>query len=143
LHTHGVTLRPTDLDWILRPVERSRSPALRPLAIVLQPRQVYEVLADALDAQWPCGLSIVLIGGARQSGLRTTRLIAARLARLRGYVPIDAELLERAPPFSALVGDRHVCVLADERSGTSDAARALLTRLAVERPRRHVVLAFT
>ena len=126
---------------MLRPVERARGPSFRTLGIVLQPRQVYEAIAETLDAQWPCGLSVVFVAGVVHSGLRTTRLVAARLARLAGYMPLDAELLERAPPFRALAVDRHVCVLADEDTSVP-AARALLTRLAAGSARRHVWLAF-
>ena len=141
LRVHGVIPRPMNMDWMLRPVERAGCPSFRTLGIVLQRRQVYDAIAETLDAQWPCGLSVVFVAGAMHSGLRTTRLVAARLARLAGYMPLAAELLERAPPYRALAIDRHVCVLADEDTSVTT-ARALLTRLAAGSARRHVLLAF-
>ena len=155
LQAHAVSLGQTDLNPLIRAIEsgpstrvsdRSKkagpSISIRPLGIVLQPRPAYDAIADALDVVWPAGPSAIFVGGSLQSGLRTARLIAARLARLRGYVALDAELLECRPSFAEFTANRHVCVLADERQTAARSVCMLLRRLGSESPRRHVVLVF-
>jgi DNA-binding NtrC family response regulator/tetratricopeptide (TPR) repeat protein len=142
LHAHGLPLDQANLDRLVRPIEHTRSSSIRPLGVVLQPRAVYDAIADALDAVWPAGPSPIFIGGSLQSGLRTARLIAARLARLRGYIPIDAGLLENRSSFIKAVANRHVCVLADDRQAVGPLVRMLMTRLGFESARRHVLLVF-
>ena len=142
LHVHGLPAAQSERDPLIRSVERVRSTALRPIGAVLQPRAVYDAIADALDAVWPPGLSPIFIGGSWQSGLRTARLIAARLARLRGYVPIDAGLLDERSSITEAAANRHVCVLADDRQAAGPFVRTLMTRLGFESGRRHVLLVF-
>jgi len=156
LHAHVGPLGQSELDLFVRslsarPSARAFDRSLRagpsvsdrPLGIVLQPRAAYDAIADALDVAWPAGPSVIFVGGSLQSGLRTARVIAARLARLRGYVPLDAGVLEHHPALADCTANRHVCVLADERQMAAPAVRALLRRLGSESPRRHVILVFT
>ena len=143
LQSHGVPLGAVpSTRAIERSLRTSRSSSFRPLGVVLQPRAVYDAIADALEVAWPSGPAVIFVGGSLQSGLRTARVIAARLARLRGYVPVDAEVLERQPSFAAFTANRHVCVLADERQAAAHSVTMLLRRLGSEGPRRHVVLVF-
>ena len=155
LHAHALPLSQSDLAPLFRPIDRTsstracdrslragRPTSVRPLGIVLQPRAAYDAIADALDIAWPAGPSVIVVGGSQQSGLRTARMIAARLARLRGYIPLEAELLERHTSFAELTIDRHVCVLADQRHITGHSVRMLLRRLGSESARRHVLLVF-
>ena len=142
LHAHGLNLRESDFDPMIRSVQCGRSTPMRPLGVVLQPRHVYEAIAETLDISWPAGPSMIVVGGSRRSGLRTTRVIAARLARLRGYMPLDAELLERHPPLAELTADRHVCILAGHPPAAGTFVRMLLTRLGFESARRHALLVF-
>lgn len=143
VQAHVASLKAPDIDPLMRSMERHRCCSSRPIGLVLQPRAVYNAIADALDLAWPIGPSLVYIGGSVHSGLRTTRLIAARLARLRGYMPIDAGVLEKQPEIAQLAGSRHVCLLADERLVRCASVRALLSRLSVESARRHVLFVFT
>ncbi len=142
LQAHTLPLARSTLDSVVRSITVTRSFALRPLGVVLQPRPVYDAIADALDVSWPSGPAPIVIGGSSQSGLRTTRQIAARLARLRGYVPIDAGLLECHPSLVETAANRHVCVLADQRQAAGSCVRMLMTRLGFESARRHALLVF-
>ncbi|MEP6915611.1 MAG: sigma 54-interacting transcriptional regulator [Acidobacteriota bacterium] len=120
---------------------------------------MFDAIAEALEIGRPGGACAMAIAGAPSSGLRTLRMAAARAARLQGYVPITATALQaHAWVVDGLMG-RHVCVL-DHLYGAGPAAGpantgaggtptalrrdlvALLTRLAVVSPRRHVVLSF-
>jgi DNA-binding NtrC family response regulator/tetratricopeptide (TPR) repeat protein len=142
LQAHALPLAQSNLDSVVRSITVTRSFSVRPLGVVLQPRPVFDAIADALDVSWPSGPSLIVIGGSSQSGLRTTRQIAARLARLRGYVPIDAGLLECHPWLMETAANRHVCVLADERQAAGSFVRMLMTRLGFESARRHALLVF-
>jgi DNA-binding NtrC family response regulator/tetratricopeptide (TPR) repeat protein len=143
---HHLLVRSIDRTPSTRAFARSlragRLSSMRPLGVVLQSRAVYDAIADALDAMWPAGPTRIVIAGSLQSGLRTARLIAARLARLRGYVPIDAGVVERHSSFVEAAADRHICVLADERQAAGPSVRMLMTRLGFESARRHVLLVF-
>ncbi len=85
------------------------------------------------------------IAGEPDSGLRTFRMLAARMARLQGYVPIAPVVLRTHPWVADHLLARHVCVMGGETCGgtAQDAAIAsVLTRLSAASPRRHVVLSF-
>ena len=111
---------------------------------LLQHRRVFDSIADALDAARPAGACLVSIAGEPDSGLRTFRMLAARMARLQGYVPIAPDVLRSHPWVADHLLARHVCVIGEETCGTApDAAIAsVLTRLSAASPRRHVVLSF-
>jgi DNA-binding NtrC family response regulator/tetratricopeptide (TPR) repeat protein len=130
-----------------RPFDRIQAgPARRrPLGIVLQRRRVFDVLADALDAARPGGACSVSIAGETDSGLRTFRLVAARMARLQGYVPIAPVVLCAHPWIADHLLARHVCVIGEETCGGTAqdlAIASVLTRLSAASSRRHVVLSF-
>jgi tetratricopeptide (TPR) repeat protein len=153
LQANDVTLTRPLADFVLRPIANGpfgpdrerRTPGLRPLGVVLQRRRVCDVLADALDAARPAGACALSIAGEPESGLRTFRLVAARMARLQGYVPVAPILLWTQPWIAEHLIARHVCVVGEESGGgaAEDAAIALiLTRLGAASPRRHLVLSF-
>jgi transcriptional regulator with AAA-type ATPase domain/tetratricopeptide (TPR) repeat protein len=155
LHAHALPVAESKTNPLFRSIEQAPStralgPApragrmfsARPLGIVLQPRAVYDAIADVLDAECPAGPSLIVIGGSLKCGLRTAQVIAARLARLRGYIAIDAGLLERYPSVVDATAHRHVCVLADEQQAAGPFVRMLMTRLGFESARRHVLLVF-
>ena len=142
LHTHALPLHQSELEPMVRPIEHGRSSSLRPIGVVLQPRPVYDAIAEALDVSWPPGPCTIVVAGPSRSGLRTARLIAARLARLKGYIPIDATLLDGRPSFAELTASRHVCVLADEQQASGHSVRMVMGRLGFESTRRHVLLIF-
>jgi DNA-binding NtrC family response regulator/tetratricopeptide (TPR) repeat protein len=142
MRAHDVVLGQSHIDFVLRRVVNGRSICPRLIGVVLQHRRVFEILIDAFEPARPGGVCTVSIRGAPQSGLRTTRLLAARAVRLHGYLPIASVTIDALPWLHEYSGGRHVCVL-----GTTDCTRAtpvacLLTRLSVESPRRHILLLF-
>jgi DNA-binding NtrC family response regulator/tetratricopeptide (TPR) repeat protein len=142
LHAFNVRLTRSEADFVLRRIETGRSTSPPTLGILLQHRHVFGVVGDALEAASPAGVSTIAIQGAIQSGLRTTRLLSARAARLHGYVPVAPTAIAALRWLPDYVIGRHVCVL-----GTADATRercveSLLIQLSLHSPRRHVVLRF-
>jgi DNA-binding NtrC family response regulator/tetratricopeptide (TPR) repeat protein len=115
----------------------------RPLGVSLQPRSAYDAIVEALDTARPAGASAIAIAGPDQSGLRTLRVLAARAARLQGYVPVTPRALHIRSWVVRYVAERHVCVLVGESDdGSGAAVAALLARLTAAGARRHVVLSF-
>ena len=142
LSRHGIALNKPDTDLLVRPIEPGRSRCERPIGVVLQHRPIYDVITDALSASWPPGPCAIAIEGSPGSGIRTLRMMAARAARLLGYVPVDATILTVFPWFADQVTTRHVCVLADALSLNDASLESLLVRLGVHGARRHVLLIF-
>jgi DNA-binding NtrC family response regulator/tetratricopeptide (TPR) repeat protein len=140
LRVNGIVLERPRADFALRSIENGPRARMRPVGVVLQRRGVYDTIADALDAARPGGTCAVVIEGDWHSGLRTTRLVAARTARLNGYVPIAPIVLPRHPSIIDRVVGRHICVLGEESA--SALVVPLLTKLGAESPRRHVWLDF-
>ena len=142
LHAHDISLERPIADFVLRPIEHGPSTRLRPVGIVLQRRAVFDAVADALDATRPRGVCAVSIEGGRQSGLRTLRVVAARVARLHGYVPIAPGVLRAYPSLAEHIAARHVCVIGEEDAMHDAFLESLLMRLSAESTRRHVLLTF-
>jgi DNA-binding NtrC family response regulator/tetratricopeptide (TPR) repeat protein len=147
LERYGVDLPRPIADFALRPIARGTVRSVRPIGVFLQRRNVFDAIADTLDAASPGGTCAVLVEGSQGSGLRTLLLASARAARLRGYVPLSAGAIRRFPWLLDRVLDRHVCVLGG--AGTDVATPAvvrdatlLMTRLAAVSARRHLVLSF-
>jgi DNA-binding NtrC family response regulator/tetratricopeptide (TPR) repeat protein len=114
------------------------------MGIVLQARHVFAAIDDALDDGTPGGVAAVEVAGPTGSGLTTTRILAARAARLAGYVPVSSGMLCRDPTIGERLRGRHVCVIvtairsAIERSALS----AFVSQLGAESARRHMLLRF-
>jgi DNA-binding NtrC family response regulator/tetratricopeptide (TPR) repeat protein len=153
LEAHGIALTPPVAGLVLRVVsagssrvrsdQRNHAQKTRPLGIVLQRRAAFDAIADALDGVRPGGACAVSIAGEVSSGLRTLRLITARIARLKGYVPVAPLVLQAYPWIVERLLARHVCVIADDpRDGDDQAIVSLLMRLSSASPRRHLVLSF-
>jgi DNA-binding NtrC family response regulator/tetratricopeptide (TPR) repeat protein len=160
LEAQEVTMPGSLADFVLRPVAdlsfgsaqdkpfdsaQGRPMRRRLLGIVLQRRRVFDAIADALDAARPGGACAVSVAGETASGLRTLRLIAARMARLQGYVPVAPVVLSAHPWIVDDLLARHVCVIGhDVRAGKAHDAMvaSLLARLGAASPRRHLVLSF-
>ena len=116
----------------------------RPLGLVLQPRAILESLSEALEVAAPGGTTSIEIAGGRGSGIRTTRLLAARTARIAGFVPVASSVLIRFPWLRESPGRTTLCVLLDDHSLGERAALAMfLARLGIASARRHVLLRFT
>ncbi len=142
VHGHGVQLARGDVDLMMRPIETGRSLSVRMLGVVLQHRAIFETVTEALDISSPGGACIISIQGPPQSGLRTTRQLSARVARLRGYVPIAPNTIGVFPWLHDSVSGRHVCVLGTLEWKRDASIGSLMTRLSLESARRHVVLLF-
>ena len=142
LRAHGIAVARADTDFVLRPIEAGRSAGPRTLGVILQHRQALAVLVDTLDTSSPAGASVVSIQGAPQSGLRTTRVLVARAARLHGYVPVAISVVDRFASLPGQVAGRHVCVFGTVEWTRGVSIASLLTRLSTEGARRHVVLLF-
>ncbi|MBA3231470.1 MAG: sigma 54-interacting transcriptional regulator [Acidobacteria bacterium] len=135
---HGVGLEQPLADLAVRAIGAGPSAGI-PIGIVLQRRAALDAVQDALAATSPAGACRVTLAGARQSGLRTIAVLAARAARLGGYVPVAASALDRWPGLAKLLADRHVCVIEWEE-GPRQSLAPFLSRLAAGVGRRHVVL---
>jgi len=146
IESNGLLLTPELAHACLRDVSIGNSPSRgRPLGIIVQPRKVLAGLTDALEEASPGGTATIDIAGPRGSGLRTVRTLAARAARLGGYVPISSAVLLRLPRMHERLWERHVCVLLDHRHSTTElgAVATLLAQLGTVSARRHVLVRFT
>jgi len=142
LSTQGIALNKSDFDILVRPIEAGRWRYARPIGVILQHRSVYDVVVEALAAESPPGPCVIMIEGSPGSGVRTLRMMAARIARLHGYVPVDATMVTVFPWLADEVTTRHVCVLANAASLNDASLRSLLVRIGVHGARRHVLLVF-
>ena len=114
------------------------------LGIILQPRAILESLNEAFDVAAPGGTTGIEIAGGRGSGLRTLRVLAARLARLAGLIPVASSVLVRLPWLREQFAGRHLCVLLDDHPAEERATLAVfLSQLGTASARRHVLLRFT
>ena len=80
----------------------------RPLGVFLRERAAVEAIRTVLESAGPPGTTAIDVYGGEGMGLRTARGQIARMARLAGYVVLDAAT---APPPGALSPGRHLCVL--------------------------------
>jgi DNA-binding NtrC family response regulator len=116
----------------------------RALGVILQPRTVVECLREALGLAVPGGTTTIEIAGGRGSGLRTARVLAARAARVAGFVPVASRAIVRLPWLRERLAGRHVCVLLDDHPpGERHALALYLACLGTASARRHVLLRFT
>ena len=123
---------------------RLRFPSGRALGLILQPRSIFESLKEALEVAVPGGTTAIEITGGRGSGLRTTRLLAARTARLAGFVPVASSVLIRLPWLRERLAGRHLCILLDDHGPDERLTLAMfLSQLGTASARRHVLLRFT
>ena len=97
LRAHEIELERPRAAVALRPIENGAAVRPRPVGVVLQRRAVYDAIADALDTARPGGACALAIEGEWASGLRTLQLVAARTARLKGYVPMSPRCTPQRP----------------------------------------------
>ena len=151
LASRGLPLEPRTSRLALREVAaagaRDQDTEARPIGIILQPRAVLDGLSDLFgrgvgtQSVGPLGLEIA---GGRGSGIRTTRLLAARLARAAGLVPIASAVLVRWPWLRDHLLGRHLCVFLDDHPPEARALlAAFLAELGARSARRHLLLSFT
>ncbi len=125
----------------------SRAEVDRPIGVILQSRAVLDGLGEVFQqgvgnpTAGPLGLEIA--GGAG-SGVRTTRLLSARVARLAGFVPVASAVLVRLPWLREVLIGRHVCVFLDDHPPDERALLAtFLAELGARSARCHLLLRFT
>jgi DNA-binding NtrC family response regulator len=142
LLAHDIAADASLETFALRSIGHAVTVRFQPIGVVLQRRAVYAAIADALDTARPGGTCTIAIEGPPHSGLRTARIVAARAARLKGYVPIALAALRPCPWIVDRMSGRHVCVLTEGDASMHELAVSLFTRLGTESPRRHVWLDF-
>ena len=144
LRASHISLPPGRAAVALRPIVAGRPVWRRPLGITLQGRRALGAVEESLDALCPAGPAVINIHGSNNAGLRTFRMIAARAARLKGFVPVSPSTVRQYPALVRTLRERHVCVLDDlEEKGRSAAGVAcLISTLASSSARRHVIFRF-
>jgi transcriptional regulator with AAA-type ATPase domain len=144
LHANGVVIDADLARYLPRPVIAGRGDLQRPLGFTVQGRRALEALEETLDETWPVGPTVVNLIGACQGGLRTLRTLAARAARIRGFVPLDIGLAATRPQLMESLLQRHVCLLddADDTRRPAAATARVLSMLAAGSTRRHLLIRF-
>jgi transcriptional regulator with GAF, ATPase, and Fis domain/tetratricopeptide (TPR) repeat protein len=146
LESHGLPLTRDQAALILRSAVRGDVPARgRAIGIVLQPRTTLTRLSEAMLEGRSGGPATIAITGESGSGLRTLRTLAARAARLAGYVPIAGPAIRQWPGLRVLVRERHVCVFVESPTSTADTRPVadLLADLGTASARGHFVFSFS
>ena len=138
----GITLPAARSRYAVRPVVAGVAPAIRPLAVTLQPRRALDAARETLETP-TAAPSIINLVGPPFTGLRTARTLVARTARLLGFVPVCSMLLARKPEVGDGLRDRHLCVFAEEDVVSREALATILVRLASASARRHVIVRLT
>lgn len=145
LRASGVSLERTRGARVMRPLTTGDDEWTRPIGLTLQIRPALEAIEEALDTAREAGPVVITIASsARGSGMRTLRMLAARAARIRGYVPVSARTLAVFPAIAETLRDRHVCLLHGPGTGptAASAAAQFLAALSLAGCRRHLVLHF-
>src|SRR4051812_27211474 len=122
----------------IRSVIEGPALSIRPIGVFLRARPAIETIRAVLEAGGPPGTTAIELDAPKGGGLHTARLQLARMARLAGYVVIDARI---SPERWVELEARHVCVL-----DWLPAARALpaaLSAAAMRGGRRHVWIRMT
>jgi DNA-binding NtrC family response regulator/tetratricopeptide (TPR) repeat protein len=118
LEAHGVLLSSTDAAIVFRTLVRSSTPVRgRPVGVSLQPRAACDAIAERLHAPGARGSVPIRISAPPRMGLRTLRMMVARLARTEGYLPVCSEALGRWREVASAMAGRHVCLLAQQEAG--------------------------
>ena len=112
----------------------------RPVGIVLQRRDALDAIADALRDAAPAGVVSIDVHGSPGSGVRTIWALAARAARLAGFVPLTPRVLEGRPWLLDTLASRHVALFVHR--GSAATAGAAVIRLGATSTRRHILLTF-
>ena len=143
LEAHGVLLSSELAAIVLRRVVRSSSPVRgRPVGVSLQPRAACDAIAERLSAPGARGSKPIKVSAAPRMGLRTLRMIVARVARAEGYVPVCCEALCRWRDLIEAMAGRHVCLLVRQEAGPAprEAVAAHLARASMGCGPPHVCL---
>ena len=144
LEAHEVALTRPLADFVLRPISIGLSGTARGIALRLRSRQSPGLLRAQPNAGFARSASLrntavcstasptrstrpgrearawCRLRGSPDSGnLRTFRLLAARMARLQGYVPVAPDVLRTYPWVADHLLARHVCVIGGETCGTA------------------------
>ena len=142
LRSVGISLAAPRSQYAVRQIGSGANAPDRPLGLTLQPRRALEAARETLEspAAAPALLNIV---GAPLSGLRTSQLLVARVARVLGFVPVCPGVLANRPAAAELLRERHLCLLAGDELTVRRALAAALVQLSAASTRRHVVVQFT
>ena len=146
LRSRGIQLTHAIARFAVRELSSATPPVRRrPLGVILQARAALAGIEEVLDEGGHGGTAPVEVAGGEGSGLRTARMLAARSARLRGYIPVSIGVLLRIPGVCDCLDGRHLCLLLDEEAAVveRDAIAKFLAGLGTASARRHVALRFT
>lgn len=140
----GIAMPPPRSACAMRAVTAARDGCARLVGLTLQGRPALEAVEEALDAMAPAGPALVHVTGAEGAGLQTLRMLTARSARIRGFIPVSPSAIARFPAILDALRDRHVCILDDGEDPARSAAGVarLIAALADCSARRHVVVRF-
>jgi DNA-binding NtrC family response regulator len=109
----------------------------RPVGVFLRDRAALDVLRTVVEAAGPAGTTAIDVVGGEGAGLRTARWQMARIARLAGYLVVDA----RAHDTAGLdVRMRHVCAI--DWMPRARILPRVLARASVTGGRRHMWIRF-
>ena len=145
LESNGIALTSAMATFVLRSsAPARRSLRGRPLGVRLQSRPALEAISEALDDLSTSGLTSLVVCGRPGVGLRTVRAMAARLARVAGYMPLSSSVAARLPGIADYALARHVCILADETADDEErgALAPFVAQLAMRSTRRHILIRF-
>jgi transcriptional regulator with AAA-type ATPase domain/tetratricopeptide (TPR) repeat protein len=145
LESSGIVLTSGMAAFVLRSsAPARRSPRGRALGVRLQPRPALEAISEALDDLSTSGMTALVVCGRPGVGLRTVRAMAARLARVAGYVPLSSSVAARLPGIADYALARHVCILAEETADDQErgSLAPFVAQLAMRSTRRHILIRF-
>jgi DNA-binding NtrC family response regulator len=111
--------------------------AWRPLGVFLRERPALEAVRTLLEGAGPPGATAIDLIAPPGGGLRTARILIARMARLAGFVVVDARAAAAAEVACA---GRHVCALDWLPRGRT--LPPAIAAAAVSGGRRHVWIRF-
>ncbi len=140
LESQAVSFDPPRATRAMRLLVHGPASRSRPIGVVLQSRRVLDAIGDALREAAPGGVVAVDVEGEVGSGLRTVWTLAARAARLAGYVPLAPGVLDARPWLTEALESRHVALLVER--GRAGSAAGAVVRLGAASTRRHVLLTF-
>ena len=144
LRASGVSLDRARSRRAVRPLAPGADGWIRPVGLRLQTRSALDAIEESLDSALGAGPVLVTVTAPdRGSGLKTLQGLAARAARVRGYLPVSPETLARFPGLVATLRQRHLCLLLGP--GSTRQSLALAARLLAEiagTSRSHRVLRF-
>jgi hypothetical protein len=128
LRAAGVELDARMSSRMVRPAIDGPAPNWRPIGVFLQARPALDAIRSVIEAPGPPGVTAITVHAPEGAGLRTARLLVARVARLNGFLAIDSRFGPLEDALTRVM--RRACQSGRERLQRQAA------RLAAQHPRR-------